>query len=212
MNRKKLKILIAIAILSPLVLIIISNVTIELATKGKTYFNTDDIAKNKVGLVLGTSKYRVNGEINPYFKYRIDAAETLYKSGKIDYILVSGDNATKNYNEPSFFRDELVNRGIPYGKIYLDYAGFRTLDSIVRSKEIFGQDNITIISQQFHNERAIYLAEQFGINAIGFNAKDVKGQSGLKVKLREYLARTKMFLDIFFGVEPKFYGEKIEIG
>lgn len=168
--------------------------------------------KNKVGLVLGTSKYLTDGRINLYFKYRIDATVDLFKTGKIDYVLVSGDNSSENYDEPTDFKNELIKRGIPENRIYLDYAGFRTLDSVVRAKKNFGQDNITIISQQFHNERAIYLAEKHGINAIGFNAKDIDGKYGIKVKLREFLARTKAFLDIIFKVEPKFYGKKIKIG
>ncbi|MBI6120786.1 SanA/YdcF family protein [Salegentibacter maritimus] len=161
---------------------------------------------------MGTSKYLSDGRINLYFKYRIDATVDLFKTGKIDYVLVSGDNGSEDYDEPTDFKNELIKRGIPENRIYLDYAGFRTLDSIVRAKEIFGQDNFTIISQQFHNERAIYLAEKHGVKAIGYNAKDLDGKFGWNVKLREYLARTKVFLDIFFDVEPKFYGKKMEIG
>src|SRR5690554_3910803 len=101
-------------------------------------------------------------------------------------------------------------RGIPEEVIFLDYAGFRTLDSVVRAKEIFGQVEITIISQQFHNERAIYIAQNHGMKAIGFNA-DSKGAYGLRMQIRECFARTKAFLDILIGVEPKFLGEKIEI-
>ena len=108
-------------------------------------------------------------------------------------------------------KNELIKKGIPTDKIYLDYAGFRTLDSVVRSKEIFGQTNITIISQQFHNERAIYLAQKHGIKAIGYNAKNIKGRFGMKVKIRELFARTKVFVDLVFKVKPKFLGDKIII-
>ena len=149
--------------------------------------------------------------INLYFKYRIDATVELYKKGKIDFVLISGDNGNKNYDEPTDFKNELIRHGIPENKIFLDFAGFRTLDSVVRCKEIFGQNSITIISQQFHNERAIYLAKNNEIEAVGFNARDVSGRYGLKVKVREYLARTKVFVDILLGVKPKFLGEKVEI-
>ncbi len=125
--------------------------------------------------------------------------------------MVSGDNGNKDYDEPTDFKEELIKRGIPKDKIFLDYAGFRTLDSVIRSKEIFGQKSITIISQEFHNERAIYLAHKSGIKAIGFNANDVSGKYGIRVQIREYLARTKVFIDILFDVKPKFLGEKIEI-
>ena len=109
------------------------------------------------------------------------------------------------------FKNELLKKGIPENKIYLDYGGLRTLDSVVRLKEIFGQNTVTMISQEFHNERAIYLAEHFGIKAIGFNAEDVTNRLGFKTQIREYFARVKVFVDIIFNLEPKFLGEKIEI-
>ena len=177
----------------------------------KIFSKTENIPKNKVGLLLGTSKFLRNGNINLYYRYRLDAAIKLYNSGKIEYIIISGDNSSKNYDEPTDFKNDLIKSGIPESKIFLDYAGFRTLDSVVRIKEIFGQNSVTIISQQFHNERAIYLAEHFNIKAFGFNAKGISGRYGLKVKLREYFARVKVFVDIIFKVQPKFLGKKIKI-
>ena len=165
----------------------------------------------KVGLLLGTGKFLGNGKENAYFFYRIDAAETLYKSGKIKYILISGDNSQKDYSEPEDMQTELIKRGITADKIILDFAGFRTLDSVVRAKEIFGQNSFIIISQKFHNERAIFLAQNYGIKAYGFNSKDVNKYFGFKTKLREYFARVKVFVDFTLGVEPKFGGEKILI-
>ncbi|TMM29410.1 vancomycin high temperature exclusion protein [Polaribacter aestuariivivens] len=191
--------------------IYLSNYVIEENAKEKVFSETKKIPSNKVGLILGTSKLLNDGRINLYYKYRLDAAIKLYNSGKIKYIVISGDNSTKNYDEPTDFKNDLIKSGIPENKIYLDYAGFRTLDSVVRIKEIFGQTSITIISQQFHNERAIYLAEHFNIKAIGYNAKTISGNYGLKVKLREYIARVKVFIDIIFNVQPKFLGKKIVI-
>ncbi|MFT5890974.1 MAG: SanA protein [Dokdonia sp.] len=208
--RKKIKILLLLVAI-PVLLIVVSNYAIESYAQDKTYDDVSTIQKNKVGLVLGTSKTLQNGRINLYFKYRIEATVALYKSGKIDFVLVSGDNSTTSYDEPTDFKNELIKRGIPEHKIFLDYAGFRTLDSVIRAKEIFGQEKITIISQEFHNERAIYLAGKNDIEAIGFNATDVSRRYGMKVHVREYLARTKVFLDILFGVKPTFLGEKIEI-
>jgi len=210
MKKKRKKILLLLFIIS-IVLVFTANYSIEKNAENKTYSSVSEIPKNKVGLVLGTSKFLKNGSINLYFKYRIDATVKLYKKGKIDFVLVSGDNGNKNYDEPTDFKNELIKKGIPANKIFLDYAGFRTLASVVRAKEIFGQSRITIISQKFHNERAIYLAEKNGISAVGFNAKDVSGKYGLKVRIREYLARTKAYLDIIFGIKPKFLGKKIEI-
>ncbi|KAB1151414.1 vancomycin high temperature exclusion protein [Tenacibaculum aiptasiae] len=209
--KKKKYIITLFVLLFPLLIIIISNYSIENYSKGKTFSNASEIKKNKVGLVLGTAKMLSNGMVNLYFKYRIDATVELFKKGKIDFVLISGDNGNKSYDEPTDFKNELMKYGIPEDKIFLDYAGFRTLDSVVRCKEIFGQDKVTIISQKFHNERAIYLAHNHNIEAVGFNAKDVSGRYGLKVKLREYLARTKVFIDILFRVKPKFLGKKIEI-
>lgn len=212
MNKKRLIYAVVFLFSAVLLLLIFSNYTIGKTAENKTFSNTETIKKNRVGLLLGTAKYYKDGGINLYFQYRIDAAVELYKSHKIDYILVSGDNRSLSYNEPITFKKELVKRGIPADVIFLDYAGFRTLDSVIRAKEIFGQEEVTIISQKFQNERAIYIAAQNGIDAIGFNARDMEGTDGLKVKLREYFARTKAFLDILFNVEPKFYGEKIYIG
>ena len=202
-------------LLTPLLLFLFvlrSNLAIEANASGLTFNSVDEIQKNKVGLVLGTSKYLRDGRTNLFFLYRVQAAVELYNKGKIDYILVSGDNRHVSYNEPKEFRKELIKRGIPKEKIYLDYAGFRTLDSMVRAKEVFGLQEVTVISQQFHNERAIYIAKKNGLQAIGFNAQDVQGYSGFKVKTREALARTKAFLDLFMNVQPKYLGEKITIG
>jgi len=174
--------------------------------KGLTYNDVNSIPKNKVGLVLGASKLAPSGNINLFYKYRIDAAVALYKAGKIEYILVSGDNGRKGYDEPTDFKTDLIAKGIPAECIFLDYAGFRTLDSIVRANKIFGQNSITIISQKFHNQRAIYIAQHFKIDAVAFNAKDV-----YKIPAREYLARAKASLDLVFNVQPKFLGEKITI-
>jgi len=170
------------------------------------------LPENKCGLLLGTSKYKIRGGINPYFSQRLDAAAMLYHSGKIKYIIASGDNSELNYNEPRAMKSGLKDRGVPAGNIFPDYAGFRTLDSIVRAKEIFGQNSITVISQEFHNERAVYIGRNFGIEVTGFNAGDDDDFSLITVRLREVLARFKAFIDVKIIKEhPKFLGEKIII-
>lgn len=180
-------------------------------TTSRTYTSITEVPFHKVGLLLGTSKYVRQGEINKYYQNRIDAAVALYKAGKISYILVSGDNATASYNEPMTMKRDLVAMGVQEECIILDYAGFRTLDSVVRCKEIFGQTSVTVISQQWHNERAIYIADAKEIEMIGFNAKDVTVSYGFKTQLREKLARCKMVLDLLVGKRPKFGGERIII-
>jgi SanA protein len=181
------------------------------AAYGKTYDAVTEIPSNKVGLLLGTGKFVHKGRVNLYYQYRIEAAVALFQAGKIEFILVSGDNSRKEYDEPTTIKQDLISKGIPAEKIFLDYAGFRTLDSVVRSKAIFGQEKLTIISQPFHNERAIYIASGKGIQAIGYNAKDVSGRYGYKVMLREKLARNKMMLDLIFGKKPKYLGDEIII-
>jgi len=188
------------------------NMHVEYITKDYVYDNIEQLPHNKVALLLGTSKYLTRGgNINLYYKYRIEAAVELYQSGKVDYILVSGDNSAIAYNEPVTIKKDLIAKGIPDEKIYLDYAGFRTLDSVVRAKEVFGQDSFTIVSQPFHNKRAVYIAKWKNINAIGYNAQDVSFRYGLKIMIREKFARVKMLLDLLTGKSPKFLGKKIEI-
>ena len=188
-----------------------SNTTIESDTEAFNSFNINDIPKKKVGIVLGTGKTLANGQPNLYFNYRIDAAAELHKAGKVQYFIVSGDNSKKNYNEPEDMKFALMEKGVPENHIFEDFAGFRTLDSVVRAKEIFGQKELVIISQKFHNQRAVFLAQQNGMTAYGYNAKDVNKAMGFKTNLREKFARAKVYWDMFFGVEPKFGGEKIQI-
>ncbi len=190
-----------------LVSIIGADFLVKRAAKGKLFYSTDDTPFNRVGLLLGTGKFLQNGRINLYYQYRIEAAVRLFRSGKIDVILVSGDNSRKEYNEPSTIKNDLIQQGVPESKIRLDYAGFRTLDSVVRCKAVFGQEKITVISQPFHNERAIFIARNKGMDAIGFNARDVDGRAGWKVQLRERFARVKMLLDMALGKRPKFLGK-----
>ncbi len=191
--------------------ILISYQIVEVTTRTKLYDSPTAIPKNEVGLLLGTSKYLRGGYINLFYKYRIQAAVTLYKQGKIKYILISGDNGTKHYNEPMTMKKDLVKAGIPVTNIYLDYAGFRTLDSVVRSREIFGQQSITIISQPFHNKRAIFIALHKGIDAVGYNAQKVSKRYGFKTRVREVFARCKMVIDLLFGKMPKFLGKEVPI-
>ncbi|HRN57012.1 MAG TPA: ElyC/SanA/YdcF family protein [Agriterribacter sp.] len=194
-----------------LLLIFFCDRAITNAAKGKLYSGIEDIPYNKTGLLPGTSKYLAGGLSNPYYTYRMEAAVRLLKAGKITYIIISGDNSSIYYNEPALMRADLLKAGIDSSCIYSDYAGFRTFDSMVRLKAIFGQDSVTVISQPFQNERAIYIASREGIAAIGFNARDVDARGGFKVQLREKLARVKVFIDYLLGAEPKFLGEKVNI-
>lgn len=186
-----------------------ANRLVAQAAEGKTYSDAEKVPVVKVGLLLGTSKTVKSGRMNLYFKHRIAAATDLMRQGKISCLIISGDNSKKGYDEPTDMKLELIKNGIDSTKILLDYAGFRTFDSIVRAKEIFGQGEIMVISQKFHNERALFIAEKLGMKAFGFNADDVNKAYGIKTSIREKFARVKVLLDFWLGTEPKFLGEKI---
>ncbi|MEM6347622.1 MAG: ElyC/SanA/YdcF family protein [Bacteroidota bacterium] len=162
-----------------------------------------------VAIVLGTSPRTAKGQTNLFFKYRIDAAAKLYQAGKIRHFVLSGDNRSENYDEPTKMRLALQQRGVPDSAITLDYAGFRTLDSIVRTRSVFDLDKILIISQAFHNERALFIAQAKGIEAIAYNAQSVPQAYAPKTYIREYLARCKAVLDLYIlDTEPHFPGPK----
>jgi len=189
--------------------IYVCDVIIKRYAKGHLYSNTKDIPYSRVGLLLGTGKYtKKPGEVNPYYTHRIKAATSLMEAGRIKYLVISGDNSRPDYNEPEMMREDLVKAGIDSTLIYLDYAGFRTFDSMVRLKKVFGQDSVTIISQLFHNERAIYIASKEGIVANGFNAEDAVVEG---VMAREKLARVKVFVDYLTATKPKFLGKKVNL-
>lgn len=212
MRRKKILLYSLLAIIPIcLIAIFLCNKIIRDTASGKLYTDTKSIPYNKVGLLLGTSKLGRTGYSNPYYDYRIQAAARLLKEGKIKYLIISGDNGRKEYSEPEDMRADLMAAGIDSSVIFLDYAGFRTFDSVVRLKEIFGQYSVTIISQPFHNERALYMATKEGITAVGFNAADVSAKQGIRVQLREKLARVKVFVDYWMGKKPKFLGSKVII-
>lgn len=191
---------------------IIINKRVEFETNSKIYNNIDLIPHNKVALLLGTNPLNKYGRPNLYFTNRIDIASQLYHAGKVDFIIASGDNHIKEYDEPTAMRDSLIAHGVPENRIILDFAGFRTLDSVVRAKEVFGCDSLTIISQNDHCARALYLAEANGINAVAISAPLRAGRwVRIRLALREWLARDKMMLDLWFGKRPHFLGEKIDI-
>jgi SanA protein len=190
-----------------------SNYQINHFSKGRIYTDLNAIPKNKVGLVLGTSRHMKNGQANPFFYNRIKAAASLFFAGKIKYVLVSGDNRFYTYNEPREMKRELMKMGIPDSSIIMDFAGFRTLDSVVRCKKVFGQNDVTIISQEFHNERALFIAHFYEMNAVAYNAKDPDPEFSLAVNIREYFARTKVFLDLYIlNKSPYFLGKSVQIG
>ena len=212
MKRRATRLLLAATALS-LLFLLTASVLIDRSSEGRTYCDVRSIPHRPVGLILGCSKLLAGGYGNPFFQYRMAAAAELYRAGKVDYLLVSGDNHIHAYDEAKDMKKSLVELGVPPAKIYCDFAGFCTLDSVVRARDVFGQTQITIISQEFHNRRAIFIARHRGTDAIGFNAPDVDVYYSFKTHCREQLAKMNTILDIFiFQRRPKFYGPKVPIG
>lgn len=174
-------------------------------------YSIDDLPKHHVAVVLGCSQLVQGGQANLYFLRRMEAVEELFKAGKVDTIIVSGDNHVKGYDEPADMKEALVSAGIPADRIVCDYAGFRTLDSVVRTKEVFGLDSFVIVSQPAHLKRAVFLARAFGCDAIGYAAEDVNGRYSIKTTLREQFAKIAAVLDAVFRRSPKFLGPREEL-
>ena len=212
MQRRILQFLLAMAAIGALCLACASAL-INRAAEGRTYSNVGTIPHRRVGLLLGCAKTLPGGWSNPYFTNRIQAAVQLYRAGKVDCLLVSGDNHIHAYDEAKDMKDSLAEQGVPRERIYCDYAGFRTLDSVVRAREIFGQTEITIISQEFHNRRAIFIARHHGMDAIGFNALDIDPYHSFKTQCREQAAKVSAVCDVYLlRRRPRFSGPKIRIG
>lgn len=186
-----------------------SNVWIMWTTVDRIYYTAEDVPAMDVALVLGTSRRSMDGGPNSFFTTRMEAAAALYKSGKVKHLILSGDNTTRYYNEPKDMFNALLALGVRKEDMTLDYAGFRTLDSVVRSKEVFGQNEIVVVTQQFHAYRALFISDFYGIKAVTFAASDADKSGMASVVSREWLARPKAILDLYLLRQaPKFLGEK----
>lgn len=171
------------------------NRVVEAEARGRCYGDIQAVPQRRVGLVLGTGKWLGGGAENPYYRARLQAAAALYRQGKVQFLLVSGDRGGASYDEPSWMTADLVALGVPADRIYQDYAGFRTLDSVIRAKKVFALSEITVVSQHFHNVRAIYLAKSQGIDAVGFDARPVGGLLAERVAARETVSRLFAILE-----------------
>ena len=215
-TKRRIKItaaVIACFMLAGLSAIIFASCKVSIAASGRVYSSIADIPARKAALVLGCRRILPNGRENLYFRYRMAAVRDLFNAGKAKYILVSGDNSRKEYDETTDMRDALIEQGIPADRIVCDYAGFSTLDSVVRAKKVFLEDSLTVVSQEFHVRRAIYLGRANGVDVIGFPARNVTRRYSIRTNLREYLARVKAVLDVnILHRGPKYLGETIRIG
>lgn len=204
---KRLIVVISAVICSCLVVIALCYLVVSFNAKGRTFDNVDDVPHNRVGLLLGTSPFTKGGSRNHYFENRIKVTEDLYKAGKIDVVIASGGDYSGRQkggcNELTAMRDSLVARGVPVEKIVLDYEGTRTLNSIAKLREVYQLDSVTVISQKYHNERALFLSDSYGLHAVGFNAEPSPlFKKKVKNIGREFLARVKLFIDYATGCSP----------
>ena len=194
-------------------LVLLSATAVHRAGASRIFYDPASLPVNAVGLVLGTSKESGGpGTRNPHFYNRIEAAAALYRAGRVKHLLLSGDNGTRGYDEPADMRAALIKRGVPADALTLDDAGFRTLDSVVRAKEVFGQRRLTLITDRFHAYRALFLAEHYGIDAVAFPSAEVEVRWSFKARTREWFADVKACLDLYvLRTKPRFLGPPIEV-
>ena len=212
MNKRRLRIIKLVAIGAAVVLIAWggSAIAVYAVSSGRVFDSAsiDAVPHRRAAVVMGCVRTLSNGLNNLYFSRRIDAAAELYKAGKVDCLIVSGDNHVKGYDEPSDMKESLVESGVPAERIVCDYAGFRTLDTVVRAKKVFGLDSFIVVSQPDHVRRAVFTARGFGCDAYGYAAKDVNGRYSIKTTIREQLAKIAAVLDVILRRSPKFLGPR----
>ena len=209
---RRVFIVLAVGILAGIAVILLADFACRSASSARIFRSVETIPTNDVALVLGTSKKTSRGNPNLHFNQRIEAAAVLFKSGKVRHLLVSGDNSVKNYDEPTDMRDALVEAGVPKEAITCDNAGLRTLDSVLRAKTVFGLTNFTIVTEEFHCPRSVWIARRHGLDVVAFAAPDLSARWSARVKMREALARVLCAVDLYaLNRQPKFAGppEKI---
>ena len=214
MNKRRLRIIkyVAIAVVVMALAWGASAIAVYAVSSGRVFDSAsiDALPRRRAAVVMGCVRTLPNGLNNLYFSRRIDAAAELYKAGKVDCLIVSGDNHVKGYDEPSDMKESLAKAGVPADRIVCDYAGFRTLDTVVRAKKVFGLDSFIIVSQPDHVRRAVFTARGFGCDAYGYAAKDVNGRYSIKTTIREQLAKIAAVLDVILRRSPKFLGPRDE--
>ena len=190
-----------------LVTITVCQVVVLISSRGQIYSDVAKIPHREVGLLLGTSPLGRTGRPNQFFLRRIDAAAALYKAGKIDRFIISGARRSQWYDEPEAMRKALLNRGLPDNILILDGEGFHTIASIVRAKEVFSVDSLTIISQEFHNERAVFMASHNGVDAIAYNAANTSSRKWRLIMMgREFMSRVKAVFEVLYSkIHPRKY-------
>jgi SanA protein len=206
--RKSVKVVVFLLLITS-AFVLLTNIWVVSSTEDKILTDFKNLPDSSVALVLGTSNKLANGSPNPFFDDRIFSAASLYRDGKVVHFLLSGDNRTKYYNEPEEMKKALIKAGVPENAITLDFAGLRTLDSIVRSKEIFGQNKIIIVTQPFHCYRALFISRYYNIDAVALLPTTTSPTLTAKLNVREWFARAKAVLDLYIlKTVPKHLGDK----
>ena len=198
MKRRRQILYSSIAILVILAIIVaLCNISVDRNAEGRTFSNIDDVPTMQTALLLGTNpKTRDGKRPSSFYLARINATAELYKHGKFRQLIISGDRR-EGYDEPQTMRHDLIERGVPDSIIMMDGQGYRTLLSLRNSKQYFGIHDMIIISQKWHNERSIFLADKMNIKAVGYNADDVSHPRDIWTHIRELLARVKLFIDLY---------------
>lgn len=214
LKKKLKKILLMVAVMGGLgiALILVLNLWITLSSADGVYGDIIKIPTNSVGLVLGTGRLTRSGKINVYYQGRIEAAARLYQEGKVKHLLASGSSFKYGYNEALDMKRDLMKLGVPERAITLDDKGFRTLDSLVRAKKVYGLKSFTIITQEFHSYRSVFIGRAYGLSVVGYCAP--KGSAGLfsYARWREYLARVKAVVDLYvLHTKPRVLGKPVEL-
>ena len=173
----------------------------------RSFAEAAKVPATEVALVLGTAPIGPEGGPNHYFIYRLDAAAALWKAGKVKYFIVSGSDV-----EPAAMRAGLIERGVPASAIYLDPMGYRTWDSVLRARDVYGQKRLLIVSQRFHVNRALFIARHEGIDAWGFDARDVDSPYSILTRLRQYPAALRAYFDVWTNAGATDAGKKVAIG
>ena len=205
---KRLLIVVGMIFCLPILFVVACNLLILVSTRNAISSDLADVPESDFGLVLGTSNRLSSGRENLHFRYRMNAAAELYNTGKIKHLLVSGANPTKYYNEPKEMKKSLMALGVPGEAITSDYAGRRTLDSMVRAKEIFGLKRCVVVSDPFHVARAVHIARHNDLEAFGYASRQVDLRKGFRSEIREWLARVRAVLDLYvLHTRPEILGE-----
>ncbi|WP_240665563.1 ElyC/SanA/YdcF family protein [Cobetia sp. ICG0124] len=183
------------------------NLWVVMSTRDRIASSPLTCESREVGIVFGTSHGLVGGGRNPHYQARLDTAAQLYRLHRVSNLLLSGDNRTRYYNEPMTMWRDLRDRNVPQQFMTLDYAGFSTFDTLVRAHKVFGVDQAVLVTQPWHLPRALFIADVLGLDAVGCPAVSERRPAGLRLMLREWLARAATVGDLYlWGRKPRFLG------